>query len=175
MSKKTTKKVSGSKKTKKRVSSKAKKKTTNIIQEVETTNDIYHVPEFVHSDSIPPIPVHKPFEFNSNPPPEMDPRETNSKYLLSRFDFELFDEESNKKHTLYQVKRTTGKTLEDDKWKVLENNKHLFTIEASNLSEKELDFIKTIDGFNFILNCAKNNISSVRSFMKELQSHLKSQ
>jgi hypothetical protein len=92
----------------------------------------------------------------------------NSKYSLSKYDFDLYHEEDDIVEVVIRVKRSSMPN-NGEKWKITSDNKLLFTIEGTSLSKKERAYLQTVDGFNFILKQAKAGIKSLNSFKIELK------
>lgn len=101
-----------------------------------------------------------------------DFKEQNSKFNLSKFDFDLYHEEDNKAETVIRVKRVSMPN-KGEKWKVMTDNKVSFVVEGAKLSKKEREFLRTVDGFNFLLAQAKSGIKSFNSLKNEIKKNLK--
>lgn len=101
-------------------------------------------------------------------------KEQNSKFNLSKFDFDLYHEEDDVAEKVYRVKRVSMPN-KGEKWKIMIDNKVAFVIEGNKLSKKERDFLVTVDGFSFILAQAKLGIKSLNSFRTELKKNIKSE
>lgn len=82
----------------------------------------------------------------------------NSKHIVNKFDHDLYNEESNIVNTLVRVKRIGSGATE--KWKIMVDNKLAFTLEGSKVSKKEKEFLRTLDGINFLIAQAKQGIKS---------------
>lgn len=95
-------------------------------------------------------------------------KEHSSKLTLSKFDYDLYHEEDDIAQKVIRVK-SVSMPAKGIKWKVMEDNKLIFTIESTKVSKKEKEFLQSVDGFNFILKQAKNNIKSLNSFKIELK------
>lgn len=96
----------------------------------------------------------------------------NVKYILSKFDYELFDEESNIPSSAIRVKRISLPN-KCEKWKIFIDNKNIFTIEGTKISVKEKEFLRTVDGVNFLISSAKSGIKSLNSLRVEMKKILK--
>ncbi len=95
-------------------------------------------------------------------------KDPNLKCNLSKFEYDLYHEEDDIAEKVIRVKRVTMPN-KDDKWKVMSDNKLIWTVEGNALSKKERTFLQTIEGFNFILCQAKVGIKSLNSFKNELK------
>jgi hypothetical protein len=95
----------------------------------------------------------------------------NSKYNLSKFEFDLYDEESNKPHKVVRVKRFSMPN-KGEKWKIFEDNKIMFVVEGSKLNNKEKAFLRTVEGVSFLLSQYKNGIKSFNALKNELKQHI---
>lgn len=92
----------------------------------------------------------------------------NNKYNLSKFEFDLYDEESNKPHKVVRVKRFSSSN-KVEKWKIFEDNKIMFIIDGDKLGNKEKSFLRTVDGINFLLTQYKSGIKSFNSLKNEIK------
>ena len=108
---------------------------------------------------------------NDNSSGEQDFKEQSIKYNLSKFDFELFDEEKNVPGKIIRVSRVGSKDTE--KWKIYDNNKVIFILEAAKISKKEKEYLRSIDGIKFLIDHAKHDIKSLNSLRVELKKVLK--
>jgi hypothetical protein len=99
-------------------------------------------------------------------------KEQNIKHNLSKFEFDLYHEEYNTVEKIIRVKRVSMPN-KGEKWKVMQDNKVIFTIESPKISKKEKEYLETVEGFNFILTQAKTGIKSLNSFRNELKNMLK--
>lgn len=93
------------------------------------------------------------------------------KYSLSKFEYDLYHEEDDKTEKVIRVKRVAMPN-NGEKWKVMNDNKIVFTIESTKISKKEREYLQTVDGFNFILTQAKIGIKSLNSFRNDLKKHV---
>lgn len=96
-------------------------------------------------------------------------KDSSSKYGLSKFDYDLYKEEDDVALPVIRAKYFSLPNR-GDRWKIFENTKVVFIIEGSKISKKEREFLKTVDGLNFILTQAKAGIKSLNGFRKELKS-----
>ena len=119
-----------------------------------------------------PTPINK-----NKPAPEPAPnfpqggeesKDGNLKYSLSKFEYDLYHEEDDKAEKVIRVKRVSMPN-KGEKWKVMSDNKLIFTIESTKISKKEREYLQTVEGFNFILSQAKTGIKSLNSFRTELK------
>ena len=86
----------------------------------------------------------------------------------NKIDHDLFKEEDDVSEKVIRVKRVSMPN-KAEKWKIMIDNKLFFTIESSKISKKEREYLKTVDGFNFILSQAKIGIKNLNSFRCELK------
>ena len=94
-----------------------------------------------------------------------------SKFILNKLDNELFDEEENVKHLLFNVKRISKKNEEN--WEIRLNNKIVFTLKGKNFNVAENNFLKTVEGLNFIILQCKQGVKSTSKFKEKLKSFMK--
>jgi SMC interacting uncharacterized protein involved in chromosome segregation len=95
-------------------------------------------------------------------------KEQNSKYTFSKFEYDLYHEEDDIAEKVIRVKRSSMPN-KGEKWKVMQDNKVIFTIESTKISKREREYLQTVEGFNFILAQAKTGIKSLNSFRTELK------
>lgn len=98
-------------------------------------------------------------------------KEQNSKYNLSRFEYDLYHEEDDKSEKTIRVKRFALPN-KGEKWKIMEDNKVMFVVEGAKLTKKERDFLCTVDGVNFLIAQYKQGIGSFNSLKKEIKKKL---
>lgn len=101
-----------------------------------------------------------------------EPKEQNSKFNLSKFDFDLYHEEDNKAETVIRIKRVSMPN-KGEKWKVMTDNKVTFVVEGLKLSKKEREFLRTVEGLNFLIAQFKQGIKSFNSLKNEIKKNLK--
>lgn len=94
------------------------------------------------------------------------------KYSLSKFEYDLYHEEDDKAEKVIRVKRVSMPN-KGEKWKIFEDNKVMFTVEGTKLNNKEKDFLRTIDGVNFLITQYKAGIKSFNALKNEIKKKLK--
>jgi len=99
-------------------------------------------------------------------------KEQNSKYNLSKFEFDLFHEENDVVEKVIRVKRVSLPN-KGEKWKIMENTKTVFVVEGSKLNKKEKEFLSTVDGVNFLIAQYKQGIKSFNALKNEIKKKLK--
>jgi hypothetical protein len=99
-------------------------------------------------------------------------KDQNLKYNLSKFEYDLYHEEDDVAEKVIRVKRISMPN-KGEKWKIFEDNKVVFTIEGNKLTNKEKDFLRSVDGVNFLLAQYKEGIKSLNSLKKEIKKKLK--
>lgn len=99
-------------------------------------------------------------------------KESNQKYNLSKFEFDLYHEEDDIAEKVIRVKRVSVPN-KGEKWKIFEDKKVMFTLEGAKLTNKEKDFLRTIDGINFLIGQYKAGIKSFNSLKNEIKKKLK--
>ena len=95
-----------------------------------------------------------------------------SKQGLSKFEQDLFKEENNNVGKVISIKRILSNKIE--KWKILEDDKVVMIIEGHRLTNKEKTFLRTVDGFNFLIKQYKIGIQSFNYLKSEIKKTLKS-
>lgn len=78
---------------------------------------------------------------------------------LSKFDYDLFDEEQSIVKSIIRVKRFVKGKVE--KWKIFLDTKQVLIIHGSSINKKEKDFLRTSEGMNCLLQAFKNGITTV--------------
>ena len=99
-------------------------------------------------------------------------KDGNLKYNLSKFEYDLYHEEDDKAEKVIRVKRVSMPN-KGEKWKIFEDNKVMFTVEGTKLTNKEKDFLRSVDGVNFLIAQYKQGIKSFNSLKKEIKKNLK--
>jgi hypothetical protein len=99
-----------------------------------------------------------------------DFKEPNLKYNLSKFEYDLYHEEDDVAEKIIRVKRFA--VSNDEKWKIFEDSKVTLIIEGAKLSKKEKEFLRTVDGVNFLLSQYKSGINSFNSMKIEIKKKL---
>jgi len=99
-------------------------------------------------------------------------KDQNQKYNLSKFEFDLYHEEDDKVEKVIRVKRVSMPN-KGEKWKIFEDSKVMFVLEGTKLTNKEKEFLHTVDGINFLINQYKQGIKSFNSLRAELKKKLK--
>ncbi len=107
----------------------------------------------------------KPTQDNNTPEEFKD---QNLKYNLSKFEYDLYHEEDDVVQKVIRVKRFSLPN-KGERWKVFEDNKVLWTLEGTKLTKKEREFLRTVDGINWILSEYKNGIKSFNAFKQNLK------
>jgi hypothetical protein len=98
-------------------------------------------------------------------------KENSQKHNLSKIEMDLYHDEYNVVEKLIRVKRFSLPN-KGEKWKIFEDNKLIHTIEGTKLTLKEREFLRTVDGANWLLQQAKLGIKSFNSFKKILKEKL---
>lgn len=99
-------------------------------------------------------------------------KDGNLKYNLSKFEYDLYHEEDDKAEKVIRVKRVAMPN-KGEKWKIFEDNKVMFVVEGTKLTNKEKDFLRTVDGVNFLITQYKQGIKSFNSLKNEIKKKLK--
>jgi len=99
-------------------------------------------------------------------------KDLNSKYNLSKFEYDLYHEEDDVAEKVIRVKRFSMPN-KGEKWKIFEDNKVMFILEGTKLNNKEKDFLRTADGVNFLIAQYKQGIKSFNSLKNEIKKKVK--
>lgn len=107
-----------------------------------------------------------------NTPITEEVKDQNTKYNLSKFEYDLYHEEDDVAEKVIRVKRISMPN-KGEKWKIFEDNKAMFVIEGTKLNNKEKEFLRTVDGVNFLIAQYKSGIKSFNSLKNEIKKKLK--
>lgn len=102
-------------------------------------------------------------------------KDSSGKFILSKFEHDLFHDEDNVKLPIIRVKHYALKG-NGDRWKVFSDAQLVLVIEGSKLNKKERIFLRSLDGINFVISQQKVGIKSFNSFkiaLKEVVSKKK--
>lgn len=94
------------------------------------------------------------------------------KHNLSKFEYDLYHEEDDVAEKVIRVKRVSMPN-KGEKWKLFEDNKVVFVVEGTKLTNKEKEFLRTVDGVNFLIAQCKLGIKSFNSLKNEIKKKLK--
>lgn len=94
------------------------------------------------------------------------------KHNMSKFEYDLYHEEDDIAEKIIRIKRITMPN-KGEKWKLFEDNKVIFIIEGTKLNSKEKEFLRTVDGVNFLILQCKNGIKSFSALKLEIKKKLK--
>lgn len=75
--------------------------------------------------------------------------------IISKFEGDLFKDEMNIVERVIRVKRTRGKI---EKWTIYNDQEAIFVIEGDKLSKKICSFLRTPEGFNYLLIQFKSSL-----------------
>lgn len=99
-------------------------------------------------------------------------KDSASKHPLSKFDYDLYKEEDDIALPVIRVKRTSLPN-KGERWKIFSDGKQMLVIEGSKLNNKEKDFLRTIDGVNFLIARYKAGVKSFNALKKSIKKRLK--
>lgn len=94
------------------------------------------------------------------------------KHNLSKFEYDLYHEEDDVVEKVIRIKRVAMPN-KGEKWKLFEDNKVVFVVEGAKLNNKEKEFLRTIDGVNFLIAQCKMGIKSFNALKNEIKKKLK--
>ncbi len=113
-----------------------------------------------------------PPDQSNNMPATEEFKEQGTKHTLSKFEYDLYHEEDDVALPVIRV-RHFAVPNKGDRWKIFEDNKIMFIVEGSKLNNKEKDFLKTGEGFNFLISQYKQGIKSFNALKKEIKKKIK--
>lgn len=99
-------------------------------------------------------------------------KDQNLKYNLSKFEYDLYHEEDDKAEKVIRVRRISMPN-KGEKWKLFEDNKVVVIIEGTKLTNKEKEFLRTVDGVNFLIAQYKGGTKSFSGLKQEIKKALK--
>lgn len=99
-------------------------------------------------------------------------KEANIKYNLSKFEYDLYHEDDDINMKVIRVKRLSTPN-KGERWKIFENDKVMFIVEGSKLGNKEKDFLRSVDGVNFLIAQYRAGIKSFNSLKIAIKKQLK--
>ena len=99
-------------------------------------------------------------------------KDQNLKYNLSKFEYDLYHEEDDVVEKVIRVKRVSMPN-KGEKWKIFEDTKLIFTVEGAKLTNKEKEFLRTIDGVNFLISQYKQGLKSINYLKTEIKKRIK--
>lgn len=95
-----------------------------------------------------------------------------AKNVLSKFDYDLFDEEKDLVEKVIRVKRVQMPN-KGEKWRIMQDGKLVFTLEGTKVSKKEKEYLRTADGFNFLIGQFKDGMKTLNKLKTELKKRIK--
>jgi hypothetical protein len=96
-----------------------------------------------------------------------------NKQILSKEGMELYHDEDNIKMPIIRVKHFKLPN-KGERWKIFNDSKVVIVIEGSKLNKKEREFLRGLDGINFLIKAHKAGIDNFNALKKELKNHMKS-
>jgi hypothetical protein len=99
-------------------------------------------------------------------------KDQNLKYNLSKFEYDLYHEEDDVVEKVIRVKRVSMPN-KGEKWKIFEDSKLIFTVEGAKLTNKEKEFLRTVDGVNFLISQYKQGLKSINFIKTEMKKRIK--
>lgn len=109
---------------------------------------------------------------SNSPPAGEEVKDNNLKYNLSKFEHDLYHEEDDVAMPVIRVKHVSLPN-KGDRWKIFEDNKVAFIVEGTKLTNKEKEFLCTVDGVNFLITQYKQGIKSFNSLKNAIKKSLK--
>ena len=93
-------------------------------------------------------------------------------HTLSKFEYDLYHEEDDIATPIIRIKRVSMPN-KNEKWKIMADNKIVMIVEGTKLSNKEKDFLRTVEGVNFLIAQCKAGIKSFNSLKNEIKKQIK--
>lgn len=82
----------------------------------------------------------------------------------------LYKDEDNVVLPVIRIRRITGEKRE--KWRCYQGDREVLTVEAAKLTVREKEFLRTPEGFTFLLGQCKAGIATVSRFRQALKARL---
>lgn len=101
-----------------------------------------------------------------------DPEARNIGFHLLKADNDLFDEKKNIKERLITIRHLRLAKKKED-WLILENNKVALRLKDYRLSKNEKNFLRSIEGFQFLIAQWKAGVKSVSGLKRQMVAFLK--
>lgn len=114
----------------------------------------------------------KTYDYVPSLPGDFDMRDGNSKHNLGNHDYDLFKEDDDVVNSVVRVKRVTLPN-KGENWKIFKDNKVSEIIEGVKLSSKEREFLRTVEGVQFLMAYYKRGWKSFNNFRQEMKTNLK--
>lgn len=99
---------------------------------------------------------------------EFKEKESIAKYVSSKFDYELYHDEDNKKHVVVRIKSLFDKKTKTTKFRFFENTKNTITLSSEELNEKQIKFIQSVEGVNYCLAEYKKGSKTKNSILEKI-------
>lgn len=99
-------------------------------------------------------------------------KDQSTKHNLSKFEYDLYHEEDDKIEKIIRVRRISMPN-KGEKWKIFEDNSVMFVVEGNKLSNKEKDFLRSVEGVNFLISQYKQGIKSFTALKTEIKKKIK--
>lgn len=112
------------------------------------------------------------YKFNPNYNNDDNGTETSSKFVMSKFDYDLYDEDQDITSQVIRVKRI-GLPNKEERWRVYCDAKILFIVDGIKLLKKEKAFLRTPEGISFLIGMAKIKIKSFHQLHLQIKKILK--
>lgn len=98
-------------------------------------------------------------------------KEVGSKRTLSKYEHDLYNEESDIVEKVIRIKKIIMPN-KDEQWKIFEDNKVIFVVDGTKLTNKERIFLSSVEGFNFLISKFKSGIKSFNFLKIEIKQKL---
>jgi hypothetical protein len=95
-----------------------------------------------------------------------------NKSILSKSDYDLFFDEKNIVERVVRIKRSDTK-VKGERWKIFADNEVVFILDGTKISKKDREYLRTPEGFSFLIVQFKNGLKSVDGLKKALRSQRK--
>lgn len=94
---------------------------------------------------------------------------TGNKSILSKSDYDLFFDEKNIVERIIRIKRSDTK-IKGERWKIFADEEVVFVLDGTKISKKDREYLRTPEGFSFLIGQFKNGLKSVDGLKKALKS-----
>jgi hypothetical protein len=103
---------------------------------------------------------------------EIFDKDYHGKNILNKHEYDLFKESNDVVERVIRVKKVQMPN-KGEKWKIFSDGKVVFVISGEKISKTEKEFLRTSDGFNFLIEQAKTGIKSLNQLRTNLKNNIK--
>lgn len=91
--------------------------------------------------------------------------------ILNKYEYDLFHDEDHKVYKIVRLKRIS--TASKEEWRFFEDDSVTLTLDGKLFSENEKNFMRTVDGVNFLLKEYKSGKILEVDLKTSIKEHVK--